>query len=307
MSATEAAGACPTSSSATWTTTEAANTRSTSPCEPARARTTGARSARTGSRSCGATGATRPRRWRNGLAGGAHRSTTRRRRNGLAGLTQRRTRRRWPAPWVKRVWRRSRTRCGRCGSRGSRLVHRGHGSTGLLADDWSGGCGFRRHGSGRAHQALGCSLSGRIHHGLLGCWSIRYRRRCGLLRSLGGLGGLFRLDGATQSVGIGLASDSVGLCVLNRRRVALDPDTKAHGKINRLLVRQAQLSCQLVDADLLRQGFLCVSLTPHASTAAELLFSHIHTGVHAEQACQSPNEGFRVLLGGAAQRPSKGT
>ena len=44
--------------------------------------------------------------------------------------------------------------------------------------------------------------------------------------------------------------------------MALDPDAQGHGEIDRLLVRQAQFTSQLVDAYFLRQIVLSVSLTP---------------------------------------------
>ena len=70
------------------------------------------------------------------------------------------------------------------------------------------------------------------------------------------LGGLLGLDGATKSLAVGLAPDAVGLGVLDRGRVALDPDAQRHAEVEGLLVRQAELTGQLVDAYLLRQGLL---------------------------------------------------
>jgi hypothetical protein len=46
--------------------------------------------------------------------------------------------------------------------------------------------------------------------------------------------------------------------------MALDADAERDGQVDRLLVRHPQLFGQLVDADLLGQDFLGVSLTPPA-------------------------------------------
>jgi hypothetical protein len=46
------------------------------------------------------------------------------------------------------------------------------------------------------------------------------------------------------------------LGVLDARRVALDPDAEANAEVERLLVGEAQLSCELVDPDLLCQVLL---------------------------------------------------
>jgi len=70
------------------------------------------------------------------------------------------------------------------------------------------------------------------------------------------LGRFFGLDGTTQALVVGLATDAVGLGILDRRGVTLDPDAQGHAEVECLLVRQSELSCQLVDADLLRQGCL---------------------------------------------------
>jgi len=43
--------------------------------------------------------------------------------------------------------------------------------------------------------------------------------------------------------------------------MALDPDAKGKGQLQPLLVAEAQLFSQLVDADLLRQVVLCVLRT----------------------------------------------
>jgi hypothetical protein len=63
-------------------------------------------------------------------------------------------------------------------------------------------------------------------------------------------------DRTPQALAVGLAADSVGLSVFDRRRVALDADPQGERQLERLLVRQAQFSRQLVEADLLRQRLL---------------------------------------------------
>ncbi len=65
------------------------------------------------------------------------------------------------------------------------------------------------------------------------------RSRLGLRRLLAGRRRLVGLDGATQSFGIRLAADAVGLRVLNGGRVALDPDPQGQGQLETLLVGKA--------------------------------------------------------------------
>jgi hypothetical protein len=72
------------------------------------------------------------------------------------------------------------------------------------------------------------------------------------------------LDLTAKAVGICLAAHTVSLCVLDRGGVALDADAERDGQVDRLFVRHPQLFGQLVDADLLGQDFLGVSLTPPA-------------------------------------------
>jgi hypothetical protein len=47
------------------------------------------------------------------------------------------------------------------------------------------------------------------------------------------------LDGPAQAVGIGLAADAVGLGVLDRGGVALDPDAQRQRELEALLVGEA--------------------------------------------------------------------
>ncbi len=56
---------------------------------------------------------------------------------------------------------------------------------------------------------------------------------------------------ATKSLGIGLAADAVGLRVLDRGRMALDPDAEGDAEIQRLFVGEPELTSELVDPDLL--------------------------------------------------------
>jgi hypothetical protein len=56
-----------------------------------------------------------------------------------------------------------------------------------------------------------------------------------------------------QTLALGLSPDAVGLCVLDRRRMALDADPELDAQVERFLVREPQLTGKLVDADLLGQ------------------------------------------------------
>ena len=51
---------------------------------------------------------------------------------------------------------------------------------------------------------------------------------------------------ATQPLTVRLSTDSVSLSILDRGRVALDPDPQGERQVEGLLVRQAKLACQLV-------------------------------------------------------------
>ena len=59
---------------------------------------------------------------------------------------------------------------------------------------------------------------------------------------------------ADQPFAFGLAADAVGLRLDDARGVALHPDPQRFAEVERLLVRQPELSGQLVDADLRWQG-----------------------------------------------------
>jgi hypothetical protein len=92
----------------------------------------------------------------------------------------------------------------------------------------------------------------------------RFRNRFGLddgdakraPRALGGLrdrlgGGLgLRLDLPDQALAVGLAPDTVRLGVLDRGGMALHADAERQREVEGLLVGEAELSCELVDADL---------------------------------------------------------
>jgi len=275
---------------AAWTT--AGRTRGSR--EAARARTAVA-TAGTTTRTRPATGtrATRPtgttargrhrsasagRRW-DGLARLAHRGTsrTRRRRDGLARLADGRSC--WYRPTGRIARRRTRRgrgrrRCRRGALRCRRDARSGRdgrvGELVALGTRLRLGCarcrGGRRCSSGADQASRRVVLRGRRE--LRGGRDLRLsglgHRLRGLRRGLGRLGWLLRLDLATEAVGISLAAHSVGLCVLNRGGVALDADAERDGQIDRLFVRHPQLFGQLVDADLLGQDFLGVSLTPPA-------------------------------------------
>src|SRR5439155_24809013 len=76
------------------------------------------------------------------------------------------------------------------------------------------------------------------------------------LLGLLGLLGRLRLLGrrlALEPLAFGLATDAVGLGILDARGVALHPDPERGTKIERLLVGEPELACQLVDPDPLCQ------------------------------------------------------
>ncbi len=111
----------------------------------------------------------------------------------------------------------------------------------LGADGRRGGRrrGGRTRTLGRCAHRLGRGLrrSGRLGGGLL-------------------LGRFLGLDRTTEAFTVGLAPHPVGLGVLDRGGMALDPDAERHAQVERFLVRQAELAGKLVDADLLRHRFL---------------------------------------------------
>ena len=63
---------------------------------------------------------------------------------------------------------------------------------------------------------------------------------------------------ATEPFGVGQTADAVGRGVVDARRVALDADLELLGEIEHHLVLDAELSRQLVDADLLRCQACCL-------------------------------------------------
>jgi hypothetical protein len=69
---------------------------------------------------------------------------------------------------------------------------------------------------------------------------------------------LLRLGVSPQSLPLGLPPHPIGLGVLDRGRVGLDPYPEIETEIESFLVREPKLTCKLVDADLLRQ--LCASV-----------------------------------------------
>jgi hypothetical protein len=75
---------------------------------------------------------------------------------------------------------------------------------------------------------------------------------------------LLGLDRAAQTVAVGLPTDAVCLGVLDRRRVALHADPELDAQVERFLIGEAELSAELVDADLLRQLALRSSLQGRA-------------------------------------------
>jgi hypothetical protein len=60
---------------------------------------------------------------------------------------------------------------------------------------------------------------------------------------------LFRLNLSAEPLRVGQTSNAVGLRVLDARGVALHADTKTLAQIERLLVGQAELPCELVHPD----------------------------------------------------------
>jgi hypothetical protein len=77
--------------------------------------------------------------------------------------------------------------------------------------------------------------------------------RLGLGRGRGRLG--FGLDDGLflEAPGVGETADAVGRRLVDARRVALHPDLELVGKLDHDGVVNAELSCQLVNPDLLRR------------------------------------------------------
>jgi hypothetical protein len=106
----------------------------------------------------------------------------------------------------------------------------------------------RRGGGGRGGGSTGLAGGGRDLHdrGYGG-------GRLGLGRGRSGLG--FGLDDGLllEPPGVGEAADAVGRRLVDARGVALHPDLELVGKLDHDGVVNAELSCQLVNPDLLRR------------------------------------------------------
>jgi hypothetical protein len=102
-----------------------------------------------------------------------------------------------------------------------------------------GGVGRTRRGrSGRRRSLLFLLLLGSL--GCLDYGGGGLGGSCSLLGRL--LRRLLRLNVALQALALCLATDAVGLCVLDARRVALDPDPERAAQIERLLVGEPELA-----------------------------------------------------------------
>ncbi len=111
------------------------------------------------------------------------------------------------------------------------------GRSGLGADGLGGGNRRLRRGGGR----LG--WRGLCRRSLLGGGFLNGRWLFGLLVS-------------DEALPLSLTTDPVGLCVLDARRMRLYPDAEVQREVECLLVRETELLCELVDADLCCQrGF----------------------------------------------------
>jgi hypothetical protein len=99
----------------------------------------------------------------------------------------------------------------------------------------------------------------------------RLRLRLGRGRLLGLLGLLDR--GALEALGIGETADAVRRGVVDARRVALDAELELLGELEHDGVLDAQLSRQLVDADLFGGQSGVLPYLP-ADPAPALLISH---------------------------------
>ncbi len=97
------------------------------------------------------------------------------------------------------------------------------------------------------------------------------RRRLGISAGSSGV--------ARQPVAVSLSADAIGLGVLDARGVTLHSDPEAYREVERLLVREPEFACELVNADLLRQvlrsSLLCGARGPRMLDAAYSLSSHV--------------------------------
>jgi hypothetical protein len=102
--------------------------------------------------------------------------------------------------------------------------------------------GRRSGGRGRPGLTGGGDLHDRRHGGRLGLGRCRSRLGFGLDDGL-----------LLEPAGVGEAADAVGRRLVDARRVALHPDLELVGKLDHDGVVNAELSCQLVNPDLLRR------------------------------------------------------
>ena len=72
---------------------------------------------------------------------------------------------------------------------------------------------------------------------------------------------LGRLDVAAEAFTVGLAADAISLRVLDAGRMALDTDPERDAEVERLLIGEPELACELVDPDP-RCQVLCQVLSP---------------------------------------------
>jgi hypothetical protein len=148
-------------------------------------------------------------------------------------------------------------------------------------------------------------LTSRGRH--LGLEVNRFGRWLWLCRRAGGrrLGNLFGLGGTNEALALGLPAYAVSLSVFDRGGVALYANAEFDAEVQCLFVRQAELACELVDADLLRQRSSnpFPELSPgQMATEPECLSSHtLRTGIPDTQAL---SELFDGLSGNCRLEPS---
>ncbi len=160
-------------------------------------------------------------------------------------------------------------RGGRGRRRGAEIGAPGSGN-GRLAGLWCGP------GGGRAGRAAGGVLGADDAGPSAGARRGRPRRgRCLLGRR-----------GPPEALAISLAPDAVGLGVLDARGVALDPDPQRLAEVERLLVRQTELTSELVDTDLLRQLLVQSSLDSYCPRVLILPHPPVIPGLsRADRSC----------------------